>query len=45
MRLHAIKNSYAIYTSASGEIIAEPIEQEARAVLKWHAQNMPANDK
>lgn len=44
MQLHAITHDRAIYTSASGAIIAEPITQGARAVLEWYFYTIPAND-
>lgn len=44
LKLHAIMNGRAIYTSSAGKIIAEPITQEAKAVLDWYVHNIPAND-
>ena len=43
MKLHAIGNGYAIYTTTKGQIIAEPITQGAKDVLMWNAKNIPAN--
>ena len=45
MRIHAIKDGYVIYTSDSGEIIAQPMDKEARAVLDWYWHNIPANQE
>ena len=45
MKLHAITNGRAIYTSTNGKIIAEPITQGARAVLEWNAHHTPANQR
>ena len=45
MELMALTTGYAIYKSATGLTIAEPIEQDARAVLEWNARNIPANDR
>lgn len=45
MELIALMNDYAIYKSATGWTIAEPITQGARAVLEWNARNIPANDR
>jgi len=45
MKLHAITNGYAVYTSNKGEIVAEPITQGARDVLAWYARNTVANDR
>ena len=45
MELIALMNGYAIYKSATGLTIAEPIEQDAHAILEWHARNIPVNDR
>ena len=45
MELIALMNGYAIYKSATGWTIAEPIDKQARDVLEWHARNIPANDR
>ena len=45
MELIALMNGYAIYKSATGLTVAEPIEQDARDVLEWHARNIPVNDR
>lgn len=44
MELRAITNGYAIYKS-KGKIIAEPITQDAKAVLDWYVDNVPANQE
>lgn len=45
MKLHAITNDTAIFTSNAGQIIAQPITQGARAVLEWNAHHIPANQR
>jgi len=44
MYIKAIKDGYVIYTRDSGEIIAQPMDKSARAVLEWHWRNCPVND-
>lgn len=43
MKLHAITNGFAVFTSSDGKIISEPITQEAKAILDWYCYNIPAN--
>lgn len=43
MKLHAITNGFAIFTSDNGKIISEPITQDAKDVLEWYYNNIPAN--
>ena len=45
MELLALTNGYAVYRMPGGTTIAQPIEQDARDVLAWHARNIPVNDK
>lgn len=45
LKLHAITNGRAIYTSSTGKIIAERITQDAKAVLDWYVHNVPANQE
>ena len=44
MELIAIKNEFVIYKTETGAIIATPIDQQAKQVLKWNALNIAAND-
>ena len=44
LKLHAITNGRAIYTSSTGKIIAERITQGAKDILDWYMHNIPAND-
>lgn len=43
MKLHAITNGIAIFTSDNGKIISTPITQGAKDVLEWYYHNVPAN--
>ena len=43
MKLHAITNGFAVFTSSDGKIISEPITQGAKDVLAWYYHNIPAN--
>ena len=45
MELMALTNGYAIYKSATGLTIAEPIDKQARDVLDWYSRNIPVNDR
>lgn len=45
LKLHAITNGRAIYTSSTGKIISERITQDAKAVLDWYVHNVPANQE
>ena len=44
MELLAIKNYFVIYKTDTGAIAAIPMDKQARQVLEWNAQNIPAND-
>lgn len=45
MELMALTNKYAVYKSATGLLVAEPIDQQAKDVLQWNARHIPANDR
>ena len=44
MHIKALKDGYVIYTTDNGEIIAQPMDKSARAVLDWYSRNVPVND-
>ena len=45
MDIVAIKQNFVIYKTDAGALIAQPITQDARAVLTWNARHIPANDQ
>lgn len=43
-KLHALLDGFVVFTSSTGQIISEPITQDAKQVLDWYSKNVPAND-
>ena len=43
-KLLKVNSSCVVYMTAQGQIITEPIDTEAKAVLDWYYRNIPAND-
>lgn len=44
MKLHAIANGIAVFTSDNGQIISEPITHDAKMILDWFYKRIPANE-
>lgn len=43
MKIHAILKDRVIFTTDEGNIITEPLSQDAKVILQWFSANVPAN--